>query len=71
MNDTANLPAKKMEPAQAKLTLARKNDLAKLLKTMERATPDAIKLLIDAMADDKTDVKLRVDIAKTLLDTRI
>jgi hypothetical protein len=30
MSDTANLPAKKMEPAQAKLTLARKNDLAKV-----------------------------------------
>lgn len=55
----------------AQLTLGRKNDLVKMLKQMEKLTPSAVKVMVAALEDEKTDIKIRVDIAKTLLDTRI
>ena len=55
----------------AQLTLGRKNDLVKMLKQMEKLTPSAVKVMVAALEDEQTDIKIRVDIAKTLLDTRI
>ena len=69
-NKPAKVPAK-MEPAQMKLTLAKKNDLVKMLKQMERLTPDAMAVMVEVLNDKEADIKIRVDIAKTLLDTRI
>ena len=66
----AKLPAK-MEPAQTKLTLGRKNDLVRMLKQMEKLTPDAMAVMVEVLNDKEADIKVRVDIAKTLLDTRI
>jgi hypothetical protein len=71
MSNEEKLPAKRVAPAGGTLTLARKNDLVKMLKDVEKAAPDALEVLLRAMQDDKTDAKIRVDIAKTLLDTRI
>lgn len=70
----AKVPAKrgKIQPVMpAQLTLGRKNDLVKMLKQMEKLTPSAVKVMVAALEDENTDVKIRVDIAKTLLDTRI
>jgi hypothetical protein len=68
---TAKVPATIIEQEPGRITLARKNDLAKLLKTMEKATPDALEVLLAAMKDETVDMKIRVDIAKKIVETRV
>lgn len=62
---------RKMEPAESRITFARPNDLKKLLKQLEKLTPDSITALTEVLQDTNADPKLRVDVAKTLLQTRI
>lgn len=62
---------RKMEPAESRITFARPNDLKKLLKQLEKLTPDSIAALTDVLQDPNADPKLRVDVAKTLIQTRI
>lgn len=62
---------RKMEPAESRITFARPNDLKKLLKQLEKLTPDSITALTDVLQDPQADPKLKVDVAKTLIQTRI
>ena len=62
--------SKKMEPA-SRITFARPNDLKKLLKQLEKLTPDSIEALTQVLQDPAADPKLKVDVAKTLIQTRI
>ena len=61
----------KMEPAETKLTLARKNDLTKMLKSLEKVTPEAIKVMTEIIQDPTSDPKVRADMVKTALDMRL
>ena len=61
---------KKMEPV-SRITFARPNDLKKLLKQLEKLTPDSIEALTQVLQDPTADPKLKVDVAKTLIQTRI
>jgi len=63
-------PKQKMEPV-TQISFERRNDLTKLLKQLDKLTPDTIAALTDVLKDEKADPKLRVDVAKTLLATRI
>lgn len=62
---------RKMEPAESRITFARPNDLKKLLKQLEKLTPDSIAALTSVLQDPDADQKLKVDVAKTLIQTRI
>jgi len=73
MSDTEVVVKKtkqKMEPV-TQISFERRNDLTKLLKQLDKLTPDSIAALTDVLKDEKADPKLRVDVAKTLLATRI
>lgn len=72
MTEQEDKPKKaKMEPAESRITFARANDLKKLLKQLEKLTPDSITALTDVLSDPEADPKLKVDVAKTLIQTRI
>jgi len=63
-------PKQKMEPV-TQISFERRNDLQKLLKQLDKLTPDSIATLVEVLQDKEADPKLRVDVAKTLLATRI
>jgi len=72
MSNEEQLPVKKpkMEPV-TQISFERRNDLTKLLKQLDKLTPDSIATLVEVLQDKEADPKLRVDVAKTLLATRI
>lgn len=59
-----------MEPAP-RLTFARKNDLQKILKALDKVTPEALNTLVEIMQDPKSEAKLKADVAKAILDKRV
>lgn len=59
-----------MRPA-TKIDFGRNNDLKKLLKQLEKLTPDAIAAITDVMTNPEADLKLKADMAKTILQLRI
>lgn len=46
----------------------KKHELDKLLKSIEKVSPEAVKLLTDTMNNEKIELKVRIDCAKTIIE---
>lgn len=68
-NDETSLQV--VEPAQSRITFARKNDLVKTLKRIDKSVDKAIALLEEVMLNPENEQKLRVDCAKTILEKKV
>lgn len=60
-----------LEPAESRITFARKNDLQKVLRRSDKSLEAAFKLLEDVIEDKDAEPKLKVDAAKFLIEKRI
>lgn len=49
----------------------KKHELDKLLKSLEKAVPEAVALLVEIMSDDKVPVDVRMKCASKLIDSKI
>ena len=61
----------KSEPAEKRITFARKNDLSKILKRLDPQIDEAIDFLSTVMNDADQEMKIRVDAAKYIIDKRV
>lgn len=66
-DDVENLPI----PVDSVLTFARKNDLQKVLRKIDKSVDKSIEFLEKVMLNENNDLKLRVDCAKTILDKKV
>lgn len=48
--------------------IRKKHELDKLLKTLEKASPSAVKLLEDTMADEEVPLKTRIECATKIIE---
>lgn len=64
-------PLEKQEKAEQRLTFARRNDLKKILRQLDKDSAEAIELLSTVMKDTEQDTKIRVQAAQYLIDKRI
>ena len=60
-----------LEPAESRITFARKSDLQKVLRRSDKGLEAAFKLLEDVIEDKDAEPKLKVDAAKFLIEKRI
>ena len=57
-------------PADSRITFARKNDLVKTLKKIDKSVDAAIDFLEEVMLDSNNDVKVRIEAAKFIIDKK-
>lgn len=60
-----------LEPAESRITFARKNDLQKVMRKLDKSVDKAIEFLEQVMLDEEMDSKQRVDAAKFIVDRKI
>lgn len=60
-----------LEPAPTRITFARKNDLQKVMRKLDKSVDKAIEFLEEVMLNPENDSKLRVECAKTILDKKV
>lgn len=63
----------KLATVEVPTFIKRKHELAGLLKSLDEATPEAVKILVETMnADaDKVGLKMKVDCATTLIELQV
>lgn len=60
-----------LEPAEARITLARKNDLVKVMRKIDKSVDKAVEFLESVMLNEEADLKTRITAAQFIVDKKI